>query len=393
MSQSDNECVMFDQDEDSPFPETSHSQSQSKEVFKEEHEETGDLNLNQLEKKFAPACKEAGARYTIAEDLQILNYTNIHPLPSIGSRKYWQQAIKDSSFPCKYRPVESLRDRYRYQLRFVEEADKKRMEEWVEKYGNKGYSLFSTVPLKGVTGGKKGIRRKLVLFGLEDTMGCHISVNEIEKANSIQSDTSMNKNKSKMSNTSGSSKHIGVDCDTQISTSDPSLFQLQVTGARKSKSKLQHSLKDIDKSIEANVSSKKRKEYHHMSETDSFFMPYKEIKSNLNSNLLGIEHESALIKDVNSKTYETVGQECLRKSRLMDLFYSCSMNCDRVSEYLKSNRSVSWSEQEDRLLMGPEKETHINTLSFLKGAANVRERIEFLEKFNELFGNPENKIH
>ena len=374
------------QDEDNPFPETSHSQLQSEETFKEEHEEAGDSRANQLEKEF-PAYKEPGARYTIAEDLQLLNYTKIHPLPSIGSRKYWQQAIKDPSFPCKYRPVESLRDRYRYQLRFVEEADKKRMKEWVEKYGNKGYSLFNTVPLKGARG-KKGIRRKLVLFGLEDTIGCHISVDSIEKVSSIQSDKSNNKNSTAMRKTNEGleeSHSVGSIEHEEEMPADSSYSQLQDTEVRKSKARIRYSLADTDKTNKTNANSKKRKGYQHMSETDGFLMPYKAIKSNLDANLLDIEHESTLTRDIEDNTYEMVSRECLRKSKLLDLFYSCSMNLNRVREYLKSNQSVAWNEQEDRLLMCPEREIHIKTLSLLKGAANVRERIEFLDKFNELF--------
>lgn len=78
-----------------------------------------------------------------------------------------------------------------------------------------------------------------------------------------------------------------------------------------------------------------------MSEAENFLMPYKALKSNLNVSFLSIEHESAVIKDIKDKSHEKITPDCLLKSQLMDLLYSCSINLDRVSEYLKSNQSVA----------------------------------------------------
>ena len=385
--QTDYQSEIPHQGEDSNMPK----QVQTEEAFEIESKEE---EKSALQGDPAPVHKESGSRYTVAEDLQILKYTSIHPLSSAGSRKYWQQVVMDPSFPCKYRTVESLRDRYRYQLRFVEEEDKKRMEEWVKMHGDKGYSIFNTLPQKG-PGGKKAFHRKLVFLGLENQSGC--SPSKAKEKSSPQLEKSSKKNcssKSKIQENPKLAYSISVvHASTSAGANQQQLEEEEVFLApaflkqpelevHKSNGSLQTYLSEVDECYETVSNSKKRKEYSHMYDTDAFIMPYKAIKSNSQSDFLHIGHEQ---KRIENKEYEDVIQENSRKSKIMDLFYSCSMNVERVKEYLTSSRAVSWSEEEDRLLMSSERELHIRTLSILKGAANVQERVQFLEKFNELF--------
>ena len=368
-----------------------HSQHQTDEAYKVEPEEERDYPPPQLPKKLIRTHKDSRARYTIAEDLQILNYTIIHPLSNTGSRKYWQEAVKDPSFPCKYRTVESLRDRYRYQLRFVRDVDKKTMEEWVEKHGDKGYSLFHTVPQTSPSG-KKVFHRKLVFLGVEDQLDSNKRAKVTKSL--TQSGKKLRKNRSVTRGgrcgrrpknfNSKSQPSKSKEQNQKETTPVPQFLKPQVFEMTNLNCNLESFNSEIDDTSTMLESSKKRKEYHHMSNTDANMMPNKAAKPNPNDNPLDFEHDSIW---TNHKCIETQ-QELLRKSRLWDLFYSCSMNIERVEEHLAGNGSVSWSEEEDGLLLCPEKEMHIATLTSLKGDTNVTERMQFLEKFRALFPQP-----
>ena len=389
-SQPDYEFKALCQDETSTELYTESSQLCTEEACKVERTaDEADSKLRLLHDKLLLTPKQSGMRYTIAEDLQILNYTSIHPLSSAGSRKYWQQAIKDPAFPCKYRTVESLRDRYRYQLRFVEEEDKKRMEEWVKVHGDKGYSIFNTVPKKG-PGGKKVFHRKLVILELEDTIYSKASThNVIETQSTNRRDKNMKENRS----STGKVPEIFI-FEPQVSISrephrreeeitlDPSLPKSQGLEITHEISSVQTADTEFDDLLKMPSGSKKRKEYHHMNDTDEFIMPYKAIKPNPTVDFLDIECEW-FEEDKSQEQY--LNKDNYHVDQEVDLFSSFSMGFEPVNKYFPLIRSISWSEEEDRLLTSPDKEIYIKILAETKGIANVKERVEFLETFNMLF--------
>ena len=285
-------------------------------------------------KDLTPVHKESGTRYTIAEDLQILNYVSIHPLSSAGSRKYWKQAVNDPSFPCRYRTVESLRDRYRYQLRFVDEEDKKKLEEWVEKHGNQGYSIFNTVP--SGPGEKKGFHRKLVLMGLENQIAPKTSTHNVkEKKSSARPKENMIENSLLIPEdyicdleTAFCTGHFQIEEKLELCPefSLPRSWELLNSNASMQ-------TKDIEvDEFHYLFASPKRKEYNQMFDVDDFIMPYKAIKPNPDYNFMDIECESIWIE---AKPNEVIGP-------FDDVYFeSCGFVLVMYNEYRESKHQKS----------------------------------------------------
>jgi hypothetical protein len=74
----------------------------------------------------------------------------------------------------------------------------------------------------------------------------------------------------------------------------------------------------------------------------------------------------------------------MTSDQITDVFYYCSMDTNQLSQYLQGQNHLVWNEDEDTLLRGPAKTYAKRILGRYKGEANVKRRVEFLEKIDRL---------
>ena len=341
-----------------PEPETQFDEKSGQILASKELSAPQSLNQSQS------TTWKSRTAYSVSEDVSILNYVSKN-VGQFNSKTYWKQAVKGEELSWLDRSSESIRSRYRFYLKYIGQEEKRIMEEWVEKHGNEGYCVFAELPSQRVKGKITPVpAKKLAILRREDTL-------DPEKVgpNTMSGMGNMRSRESALLPRKGD---LIVDAsllpEDQISTSGESLSSNPSESRRPDTS----SCKD---SQAQNRNAKKRKGYSEMQSIDQFFLPFKVIKPTSKT----IDRDS---ESFGETSFNQMSQA--EKARLFDLFFSCSMKLELVSKCLNSNSSVAWTEDDDKLLAGREKEKHIKSLSQVKGQANVKARQEFLKKWEEL---------
>ena len=136
---------------------------------KRNQEETKKLRLseNKKPKNSVEKQEEGRVRYSLAEDISMLNYIKSKPnTDNYTSKNFWSTAINHHDFLGKKRSVDSLRDRYRLFLRYLDADDLQRIEDWKQVNGDRGYLQFKTAACKDQKGKILHVK-KLDLIELE----------------------------------------------------------------------------------------------------------------------------------------------------------------------------------------------------------------------------------
>ena len=166
-----------------------------------------------------PQQEEGRGKYSVAEDIKILEYVNAKKDASPTSRIFWQKAFDNDKLLNQKRTADSLRERYRIQLRSLTNEDLDTMRKWVSENGERGFINFKT---KTVT----------------DASGNFVHVKRLDK---IESDSTQSQSNS----TSRSKSALKENSHEKMQSSDKKLKELENT-AGKSK-EMQSSSKSIPK--------------------------------------------------------------------------------------------------------------------------------------------------
>jgi len=262
------------------------------------------------------------------------------------------------------RKEESLRERYRNYLQYVEEEQKTKMREWVNQYGNQGSCVFAT--LEG-SGRRITSPKKLVILRLADA----------EKEEYTQKEkTKPGDNRRTFEPRKG---------DWLLNPEYVPRYQPFISeGSTLSEEPIPSD--DVEEKKDSNLSSdevgsisrrtKKRKGYEQMHNVDKSMMPSKAMK--LNSSMIKTEHSLVKVEDGSLSPTMRVERE-----QMLELLYSCSNNLDLVNKAL-INPTLRWTQEQDDQLTGPNKRKYITSLAKLKGPENVKERVHFLKNISNL---------
>lgn len=366
--------------------------------------------------------QEIRGKYTVAEDVKILDYVKERAGINSLSRLFWQRAVEKEGLLDKKRSIDSLRERYRNQLRNVTEDDLNRMRQWIAENGEKGHITFKTVQVQEAKG-KIALVKKM--DAIEMDTGNNQSNNGATKSKSKPSKSTKNKANEKKAEaepkmSEGGNKtangvrtqisikfgHVpGVQFNQQemdVEDIDDDIEEVEEkrpvkVPERKTQDNKRSGMSEISRNVPGQKAQPKRKEYDNMHQIDQA-LPRKMNKENaVTQASMGFADYSRVQAKGNQKKVvdeESLGQEAwlelqaerynVTSDRVIDLFYCCSMNRGNLIRYLEGETDVAWNEDEDALLTGNARDAAKKVLVRFKGADNVREREEFLERVAQL---------
>mmetsp|Transcript_27653 Transcript_27653/g.31867 ORF Transcript_27653/g.31867 Transcript_27653/m.31867 type:complete len:462 (+) Transcript_27653:3-1388(+) len=346
----------------------------------------------------APHGQEVRGKYSVAEDIQIIDYVKWRSGINSLSRNFWQRAVEKDNLLEKKRSIDSLRERYRNQLRNVTEADLVVMRRWVTEHGEKGYITFKSVPGKDSTG--KIVHEKK-FAGIE-----------LENTSNQAGNTGVTKSKSKQQKVAkvrASEKPLDANVK---SANNGEITQIQIRFGQVHGVTAQdmdvddiESVEDVEEVVKPRKHEKKekmskRREYENMNRVEDIYSRKATRENPINRPQSTYFEQTRVQTKGNQRRFderepeETMNQEAwlelqaerynIGSEEVIDLFYSCSMNRGNLVRYLEGEKELAWNEDEDALLSGGAKDAAKAVLVRFKGIANVREREEFLQRVEQL---------
>ena len=391
--------------------------------------------------------QDTRGKYTVGEDLKIMEYVMAHKGMSLTSRTFWQKAFDTDKLLNQKRSAESLRERYRKQLNCLTEADIQRMRKWVAENGEKGSINFKTKAQQESSG-------KIVYVKVLDNIEADTTQSQSKNASRAKTDVKEQtqekavpserkttekkqsvpeKIKEPQSLTKSSQKESLLPKFNDALKNKMEIEMLWAETEEKENEKLANStskstpkilrdkveLKEIsaqntaakkttteEKKPTSDLKSEKnskRKEYQDMQQIDQVMVPRK--NNNKESpapqpmsamELLEMSKKEKERERTAEKTQvsQPVDKEAwleeqakkyhMTSDQITDVFYYCSMDMDLLTKYLQGERHLAWNEDEDTLLRGPAKTYARRILGRYKGEANVQKRVEFLEKIDQI---------
>lgn len=281
-------------------------------------------------------------KYSIEEDLEILDYVRSRPNGNYTSKAFWTQAVEEDNLLGRARSVESVRERYRSHLRHLTEDEVRKLL-WHYQHGDKGYAHYETRPLKDERGKIHHVKK---FEGIDPAAGSYVC-----------SDIASRRKRS-------ASKDSILAIDSKEGVLKPA--------------------EDFEEEIVYEpIGGRKRKGYDAMHYVDERILPRK--------NYWGDYYEEEEIGRFRNKELwlrELAERYTMSPDQMTTLYYNCSMDSDMLRRYLDGETHLLWSNDEDILITGSQQEAAIRALSKYKGAANVNTRLQFLREIDRLQMRP-----
>lgn len=356
-------------------------------------------------------------KYSVLEDLKLIDYVKSKPYDNPTSRTFWQKAYDRDKILNQKRTPDSLRERYRMQLRLLTEEDIAKMRKWVEEHKERGYITLKNVPVLGPSGNYVHVKKfdKVVVEndniipgttlhkspGWRDDQPLKLRWPSKTPEDGNKKKVEIPKNQNGRQNDQGFNQRVESRDQRRFQKGAANLHLLDsdssddiVEESRDRDSFAKNFKKRSPESLKVPETSRyvdqrketttlpKRKEYNSMHEISEAAMPRK------------THYESSKPREENRKMHEEYHVEgsledwiekqaeryYMSTNDMIELFYNCSMNPTTLMRYLQGETDLAWNEDEDILLRGPQKETIKRVLMRYKGVENVKEREEFLDK-------------
>ena len=324
-------------------------------------------------------------RYSIQEDIEMLEYALSHPSEKYSSN-FWKAALEDENILDGRRTLNSMRFRYRDYLKYLTKKDLDYMKEWVKKNGTKGEICVKKSKGK-YSDGKLVPKIKLIILNTEERDNPDIDVaktgKNIEPSYKDSDLRSVREKTKKRQDTKDEviTRTLNITLDP-VEKNDSTKFDM----SHKGRGKTQTTTADHDR-----LKSRQVRENPDYARNEEEIMggPRKYVKP-----------EKIIYNDSHDKGGSRVLSQVRNEVRpareqLKDLLFYCSMNFTTLAKYLNGELEVLWHDDEDRMLMQPNNEVMISILSRFKGEKNVEERYQFLKNFEKsmkLFEERQNNV-
>ena len=422
------------------------AESSSSQAEVEIEEQPAPPNANQPSNKEIQTGLEPRARYTVLEDLQIINYVKAKGGNNILSRRFWERAYELDKLLEQSRSADSMRERFRNHLRYVTEEELEIIQEWISANQGNGYAVFATRPPD--SGSKKSLRgietrpdtshqlsqqpKKIKPTQSQPNKTVNSEANEQEvmeeeivlkkRPEPASRKTLPIKNNKPSPREQMESEHSSlteeehVECEsadrpralTRRVTEDEDIRRRLIEFRSKPVENQKPGPEILRKAMYVNNASTKRKVYENSHVITEEMIPGKIARLNPCTNnpratirpertkkddVRGDEHKEMYKIRFNPETIHNKQKWLMEQAQIyginsteiLDLFYWCSMNCQNLKRYLQGEKDILWDEREDLLLVGPARQLAWHVLARYKGPMVVKEREEFLEKV-ELLG-------
>ena len=284
-------------------------------------------------------------KYSIEEDLEILDYVQSKPDSHFISKNFWKQAVDEDDLLNGKRSSESLRERYRHHLRYLSDEEQHRMVRWHNRHEEAGYGNYSTKPVRDDDG---KIHYQKRLEGIDSGADSNLfsSVSNRKKKSASKPAT------------------LTIDTKEGILKEGESRFEDEIT----------------EDHLRA---SKKRRDYESMHQLDDRLLPRKDFRDDD----YFYEEEDRRERRVSNKEmwlHELAERYSINPDKMTSLYYNCNMDSDLLRRYLDGETEILWNNDEDILLTGSQRESAQRVLSRYKGTSNVNSRSSFLKELDRL---------
>lgn len=337
--------------------------------------------------------QESRQKYSVGEDLRIIEYVNSKLGSNLISKNFWKAAYEDGLLD-KRRSVDSMRDRYRNHLRYLSIDDCDRMKEWLVEHDEKGFANFIRKAVKDPSGKIIYVKK---LDGIESDVGTNqtiaIVTNKEKKPKTDKPAKPRGKSSKDKARVSAQRQSDYEEDDIESVHEDEYVpvqrkepvrampqAELPVHQPRKQFVHLEEEL--------APRLPEKRKGYEAMYHIDAQMLPRKVTRdvsfSRPDERFFSTQEEERL-RDKETWLREQAMKHSISPDQMKSLFFRCSMNSLILDRYFRGEHNLIWDKDEDDLLTGPYKDVAKRVLSHYKGSANVRQREEFLTKFEHLY--------
>ena len=364
--------------------------------------------------------------YSLEEDLKLLEYVKEHPslLVKPTSRKFWEDAIRKDNILEGTRSSDSLRERYRWFLAGLDEADNAEIERWVSIHGHEGFLLFKKRELDGnqdlnthqhrldtivlkyhpstqkapVIKPKKEKKEKVIKEkrppGRPRKQGPEGEYENSEKKNREERPTEEKRKPERDSSAKKSQQKkkaiVHEDVEDEKGNEDFRKKIEKYLEEVKQKQKMKES-KQAEMMIEKEggeeeikepkPEKKVRKEENEGDKKEKEFASegkqYHKVNVQMNQrDMQKVAEKADWIKNL-SAIYGKSPREFLQ------IYYNCSMNAKLLDDYLKGDDRVIWTKEEDEVLMQG-RDRAVRVLGKHKSLENIQLRIEFLKNYQNL---------